>query len=381
MSSKRLVVLGATGSIGTSTLDVAGSLDLEVVAIAARRPGPELASIARRHPDAYVVATGGTGRERSGFAASIPNEVGFGDEALVEAAAFDGTVVNGVVGAAGLPATMAAAAAGNRIALANKESIVIGGQLVTDAVEAGGAEILPVDSEHSALYQLLDGRRDVERLTITASGGPFRGRSAAELADVTPEQALRHPTWDMGRRISIDSATLANKGLEVIEAHHLFGIGFDRIDVVVHPQSIVHSLVALTDGAMLAHVGATDMRIAVQYAITHPDRAPTTVPFRLEGLRFDFEAPDLSTFPALSLAFELGRGGGVGPCIFNAADEVAVAAFLDRRLPFTGIAEVIAETAERMGAAPAESVAHVMSVDLEARAVAGSIIDRRIRGS
>ena len=376
MSTTPLVVLGATGSIGQNTLDVASALGVPVIALVARRPSPKLADLAARHPDALVVATGGDDAHRRTFETWVDNDVRFGMEGLLEAASLAGTVVNGIVGAAGLPATMAALAVGNRVALANKESIVIGGSLVTDAARASGAEIIPVDSEHSALFQLIAGRTDVDRIVLTASGGPFRGWSADDLAAVTPEQALRHPTWDMGRRISIDSATMANKGLEVIEAHHLFGVDFDSIDVVVHPQSIVHGLVTLTDGAMLAHVGATDMRVPIQFAITHPDRAPSAVGFSLTEVSLDFAEPDRVAFPALELAYDIGRGGGVGPCVFNAADEVAVEAFLSGAISFMEIAEVIGRTAEQMGSGPAESIEHVLAVDLEARSVASEVVGR-----
>ena len=382
MSTRPLVVLGATGSIGTNALDVAARLDIPVAGLAARRPGSELAAVARSRPDAKVAVVGGDAGERRRFAGLIPNEVIFGADAVTDLAAMAGTVVvNGIVGVAGLPATMAAVTAGNRLALANKESVVAGGALVKAAAAAHGAEVIPVDSEHSALFQLLTHQPEVTGLVITASGGPFRGRAAIDLGGVTPEEALRHPTWSMGRRISIDSATLANKGLEVIEAHALFGIPFDDIEVVVHPQSLVHSLVTLADGSMMGHVGATDMRIAIQYALTHPARLDSGVPFRLAGRSLTFEEVDRRTFRALDLAYVAGRSGGTAPCVFNAADEVAVEAFLERRIPFLAIPDVIERTLEHVQPATARSVEEVLAADAEARAVATELVSAGRVGS
>lgn len=375
--SRRLVVLGATGSIGRQTLDVADTQGREVAVIAARRPGPELAELAVAHPDAVVVASGGTSDEREQFSAAVPNTVRFGTDALLAAAATpDSVVVNGLVGSVGLRPTMAALAAGNRVALANKESLVAAGPLVMEAASRHSAELIPVDSEHSALFQLVAGAgsRQVESLVLTASGGPFRGRTSSELADVTPAEALAHPTWSMGDRISVDSATLANKGMEVIEAHVLFGVPYEQIDVVVHPQSLVHSLVGLTDGSLVAHVGATDMRIPIAFALSYPERLPSAVPFRLAGTSFDFQEVDRATFRALDLAYRAGRQGGIAPCVFNAADEVAVRAFLDRRLGFLGIAELIERTLDTLDPVPLESIEHVLAVDAEARAIAASLV-------
>ena len=286
-------------------------------------------------------------------------------------------MVNAVVGAAGLPATMSAIAAGNRLALANKESLVAGGRLVMAALETSGAELIPVDSEHSALFQLLERTPapEVERLILTASGGPFRGMTADSLEEVTPAEALAHPTWDMGRRISVDSATLANKGLEVIEAHVLFGLPLERIGVVVHPQSVVHSLIQLTDGALLAHLGAPDMRVPIRYALTHPERTPgATVPFSLTEQALTFEPPDLDSFPALRLAYEAGRAGGSAPAAYNAADEVAVAAFLQGRIGFRSISRIIERTMDAAEWRVPGSVEDVFDVDREARSVAASMI-------
>jgi 1-deoxy-D-xylulose-5-phosphate reductoisomerase len=373
VNRRPLVVLGATGSIGRQTLEVAASLELEVAVLAARRPGPQFAELAAAHRGAVVVVTGGTMDEREWFSKEVSNPVRFGTEAMIEAAGRPGsTVVNGLVGSAGLRPTMAALEAGNRLALANKESLVAAGSLVMAAARRHGAELIPVDSEHSALFQLVT--PDVESLVITASGGPFRGMAPADLAEVTPQQALEHPTWSMGKRISIDSATLANKGLEVIEANVLFDIPFAKIDVVIHPQSVVHSMIRLTDGSLIAHVGATDMRIPIAYALTHPDRAASEVPFDLVGRSLEFEAVDRQTFRALDLAYAAGAAGGVAPCVFNAADEIAVQAFLDGRLGFLGIPALIERTLEEIEIVALESIEHVLSVDAEARDVAASLV-------
>ncbi|MBW3666753.1 MAG: 1-deoxy-D-xylulose-5-phosphate reductoisomerase, partial [Actinobacteria bacterium] len=278
--NRPVVVLGATGSIGTQTLEVADRLGLEVAALAARRPTPQLAAIARRYPDAAVAVAGGSHDERVGLTSAIGGRARFGPEAVMEVAATPGRiVVNGIVGSAGLAATVSAIEAGNRVALANKESLVAGGPVVRQAL-AGGGELIPVDSEHSALFQCLAGESadSVARLVLTASGGPFRGATPEELSGVTPEQALAHPVWDMGPRITVDSATLFNKGMEVIEAHFLFDIPYERIDVVVHPQSVLHSAVEFVDGSWKGHLGQPDMRIPIQYALTHPERAPSPAP-------------------------------------------------------------------------------------------------------
>lgn len=377
MTARPLVVLGATGSIGRQTLEVAAERGLDVAVVAARRPGPELAQIAAELPDAVVVATGGSRDERAWFRSQVRNDVRWGTEALLEAAGRKGSiVVNGLVGSAGLRPTMTALEAGNRVALANKESLVAAGPLVMATAARSGGEIIPVDSEHSALFQLVSGagQAEVASLVLTASGGPFRGWKADDLADVTPEQALAHPTWNMGRRISVDSATLANKGLEVIEAHVLFGVSFERIDVVVHPQSLVHSLIRLTDGSFLAHLGAADMRIPIAFAIAYPERVPSSAGFDLPGTNLEFEAVDRATFRALDLAYEAGARGGLAPCVFNAADEIAVQAFLDGRLGFLGIAGLIERTLDVMPADQPESVDHVLEVDSEARATAAALV-------
>ena len=376
--TRPLVVLGATGSIGTQTLDVAEALDIPVAALAARTPSEDFMRIAENHPDALVLVSGGAGDEREMMRSRLGTRVRFGSDSVTEVASLPGvTVVNGIVGSAGLRASLAALDAGNRLALANKESMVAGGELMNRALEAGGGELIPVDSEHSALFQCLEGESPeaIDRLVLTASGGPFRGMGREELADVTPDQALDHPTWDMGNRITIDSATLFNKGLEVIEAHFLFGIPYERIDVVVHPQSILHSAVAFVDGSWKGHIGHADMRIPIQFAITAPDRSPTPTPeFSLVGMQLSFEEPDRLTFPALDLAYAAGRMGGSAPAVLNAADEVAVEAFLFGRLGFLGIPEIVERTIEEVEWREPASVEEVIQVDTEARSVAAAMI-------
>jgi 1-deoxy-D-xylulose-5-phosphate reductoisomerase len=269
--------------------------------------------------------------------------------------------------------TRAFVEAGNRLALANKESMVAGGPVIAAALRSGGGEIIPVDSEHGALFQLLadHDRAAVRRLVLTASGGPFRGMSAEAVATVTPEQALRHPTWRMGPRITIDSASLMNKALEVIEAHYLFGYSYDVIEVVVHPQSIVHAMVELADGSLFAHLGEPDMRIPLRHAITHPVRGTRTAPpFPLAGLTLTFESPDLDVFPALRLGYEAGRAGGSAPAVLNAADEIAVHAFLTGRIGFSAIPVVVERTLHDVAVRPVSTVEDVFAADEEARSVA-----------
>lgn len=376
--TRRVVVLGATGSIGTRTIDVATGLGLEIGVLAARSPSAELAAIAARHPGALVVVAGGSSEERDQFRKAVGGVVEFGTEAVIEAArAPDSVVVNGIVGAAGLRATMAGLEAGNRVALANKESLVAGGPVVRRALDEHGGELIPVDSEHSAVLQCLAGEdpQSVSRVILTASGGPFRGRTREALADVTPEQALNHPTWDMGRRISIDSATLFNKGLEVLEAHVLFDVGYEQISVLVHPQSILHSAVEFVDGSWKGHLGHPDMRIPIQYALTYPDRAPSlAAPFDLAGLELTFEDPDRSVFPALDLAVEAGKQGGSAPAVLNAADEIAVEAFLQHRIGFLAIAETVASTLETVPWREIETVEDVLDADREARETAAAMV-------
>jgi 1-deoxy-D-xylulose-5-phosphate reductoisomerase len=376
--TRPVVVLGSTGSIGKLALEVADHLGLEVRAIAARTPGADLAAQAVRYPDATVIATGGASSERAHFRETAGREVSFDMDALVEAASIsDVTVINGIVGSAGLRATLAALEAGNRVGLANKESLIAGGPVVKRALSSGTGELIPVDSEHSALYQCMIGEDPaaVRRLMLTASGGPFRGRDRQFLETVTPEQALDHPTWDMGQRITIDSATLFNKGLEVIEAHYLFDVGYDRIDVVVHPQSIIHSMVEFVDGSWKAHLGHADMRIPIQYALTAPNRSPGVADgFLFPGLSLEFEAPDRDAFPALDISFRAGREAGSSPAVLNAADEVAVEAFLQGRLGFTGISRVVEETLDIIDWRDVNDFDGVVAVDREARSVAASLL-------
>jgi 1-deoxy-D-xylulose-5-phosphate reductoisomerase len=283
-------------------------------------------------------------------------------------------VLNAVVGFAGLPATLAALEDGIDLALANKESLVAGGELALAAWSRGGGRILPVDSEHSALFQCLEGRdpETVDSLVLTASGGPFRGRTLDELAGVTAEDALAHPTWSMGPKITIDSATLMNKGLELIEAYFLFGIPYGRIEVAIHPTSVVHSLVRFRDGAALAHLGYPDMRVPISYALTYPERAATPIPALdlASGLTLEFRAPDEDAFPCLALARAAGEAGGTAPCVLNAANEIAVAAFLAGELPFVGIPEVVERTLSMREAPPARDLADLVAIDAEARVTA-----------
>jgi 1-deoxy-D-xylulose-5-phosphate reductoisomerase len=373
-----LVVLGATGSIGTQTLEVADSLGVPVAALVSRRPSDDLAGLARRFPDAEVIVAGGSSDERGDLAAAIDQGVKHGSDAILETAGTPGrVVVNGIVGAAGLRATVAGLEGGNRVALANKESLVAGGPVVTAALSEFSGELIPVDSEHSALYQCLAGEQPetVARLILTASGGPFRGWSRVSLANVTPAQALQHPTWDMGRRISIDSATMFNKGLEIIEAHYLFGVAYDHIDVVVHPQSILHSAVEFVDGSWKGHLGYPDMRIPIQYALTAPDRRPAPGErFDPIGLDLTFEAPDRDSFPALDIAVAAGKAGGSAPAVMNAADEIAVEAFLQGRLGFLGIADVVERTIAGLDWRELKTVDDVVEVDSEARSMAAGLI-------
>jgi 1-deoxy-D-xylulose-5-phosphate reductoisomerase len=372
-SLRPLVVLGATGSIGGQTLEVADDLEVPIVAVAARRASEELLAIASRYQDA-VVCVVEPGEARSEFAAALGSRVRFGPEPLLELASMSGTtVVNGVVGAAGLRSSIAALSAGNRLALANKESLVAGGPLIAAALESGGGELIPVDSEHSAIFQCLVGetRSSVARLILTASGGPFRGASLDELAEVTVQQALDHPTWTMGPRITIDSATLMNKAFEVIEARYLFGVSYDQISVVVHPQSFVHSFVEFVDGVVKAEVGPPDMKKPIQYAITYPERAGAArTPFSIAGTELTFFEPDLDVFSCLALGYEAGRVGGTATAALNAADEIAVASFLDGQISFLDIGRVVAGVLERHRAVMPHNVEDVEAADSEARAYA-----------
>jgi 1-deoxy-D-xylulose-5-phosphate reductoisomerase len=381
---RRLLVLGSTGSIGTQALDIVGrSADLEVVGLSAQGSWELLVEQARAFGVKRIALVDADAGARAAEAWT-EGEVLVGPQGLVELVVGSGAelVLNALVGSAGLGPTVATLGEGIDLALANKESLVVGGELVTALAEATGAALIPVDSEHSALHQLLAGERPgtVDRLLLTASGGPFRGRTRDELEGVTVEQALQHPTWAMGGKITIDSATLMNKGLELIEAHHLFGVGYERIDVVVHPQSIIHSLIQLCDGASLAHLGYPDMRVPISYALHHPERVEVPVaPLDLPALgQLTFEEVDEDAFPALRLAREAAVAGGTAPCVLNAANEIAVHAFLAGRLPFLGIPAVIEETLARLPARPVRAFESLYDADHEARAVAGEMVQARV---
>jgi 1-deoxy-D-xylulose-5-phosphate reductoisomerase len=379
---KRIAILGSTGSIGTQALDVVErSPELEVVALAASRSFEQLLAQAERH-GVTRIALADEGAAARAAEAWTGGEVLAGAEGLVEL--ITGTdcdlVLNALMGSAGLGPTVAALGEGIDLALANKESLVVGGELVMTLAEATGAAIIPVDSEHSALHQLVNAEArpgTIDKLVLTASGGPFRGRTTAELAGVTPEQALAHPTWEMGGKITIDSATLMNKGLEVIEAQRLFGVPLERIDVVVHPQSIVHAMVHLNDGATLAHLGLPDMRVPISYALHFPERADVPVPqLDLAQVgRLTFEPPDERTFPCLRLAREAGAAGGTAPCVLNAANEVAVQAFLDREIGFTAIADVIERALDAHEPGPVRHFSDLYRADAEARIGARELIE------
>jgi 1-deoxy-D-xylulose-5-phosphate reductoisomerase len=345
---KRVAILGATGSIGLQAREVI-----------------------ERHPDLELVAASSGSRPLDGVAPLT--QVGGDPVELLEQAEPD-IVLNAVVGFAAVRATLWTLERGIDLALANKESLVAAGELALAAFERGGGRLLPVDSEHSALYQCLEGRapETVDSVVLTASGGPFRGRNRSELEDVTPDDALAHPTWSMGPKITVDSATLANKGLEVIEAHFLFELPYERIEVVIQPTSVVHALVRLRDGSSLAHVGYPDMRVPISYALTYPDRTAVDLP-QLDfasGLVLEFEPVDEEAFPMLGLARLAGERGGSYPCAFNAANEVAVAAFLDGRLPFLGIPAVAERTLDAADGSPATDVESLHEADREARRLA-----------
>jgi 1-deoxy-D-xylulose-5-phosphate reductoisomerase len=373
---RRLLVLGSTGSIGTQALDVCSrSEELEIVGLSAESSWEALVEQAcalgvRR------IALADTLAAARASEAWTDGEVLAGAEGLVRLVVESGAdlVLNSLVGSAGLGPTVATLGEGIDLALANKESLVVGGELVTALAEATGAKLIPVDSEHTALHQLISGQPAgaVQRMTITASGGPFRGYSREQLRNVTVEQALAHPTWAMGGKITIDSATLMNKGLEVMEAHHLFGAPYERIDVVVHPQSLIHGLVVLADGAMLAHLGPPDMRIAISYALHGGESAGLPIePLDLASVgSLTFEPVDVESFACLRLALQAAREGGTAPCVLNAANEVAVHAFLRGRLGFLQIPEVIERTLEGAGSGPVTAFESLYEADRLAREIA-----------
>ena len=357
----RVLVLGCTGSIGVQALQVIEAApDMTCCGLACGSRVGEMAEQAAAHGVAHTSHSGGARDHGDLMDASEPD-----------------VVLNGIVGAAGLPPTLAALDRGLPVALANKESLVVGGELVNAARARTGAALVPVDSEHSALFQLLEGvpRERVVAGVLTASGGPFRGRAADELESVTAEQALDHPTWKMGGRITVDSATLMNKGFEVIEAHHLFGLPYERIEVVVHPQSLVHAMARLDDGSVLAHCGPPDMRVPIGFALRHPAPPPPAPPMDLAGRRLEFEAPDEAAFPCLGLARDAGLEGGTAPAVLNAADEVAVAAFLAGRIGFMDIPRVVSSALEAVPAGPAADLDAVLGADARAREAAQAAIE------
>jgi len=381
MKPKGVAILGATGSIGKSALAVLDQHPdrFRAVALTAHRNHAALDALATRHrPALAVLADGASANGRNADGATA---WGYGRAALLEAATHPDAeiVLNALVGAAGLEPTIAALRAGKRVALANKESLVCGGPLVLDAARAGGGELIPVDSEHSAIFQCLQGARssEVSRLVITASGGPFRAASAEEIEAVTPLDALRHPTWDMGAKITIDSATLANKALEVIEAHFLFGVPYDRIEAVVHPQSIIHSMVEFIDGSVLAQMGFPTMEIPVLYALAYPERLSYACRRfdPLEAGQLTFEPVREDQFPAFRLGVQAGEAGGCAPAVFNAANEVAVAAFLSGRLSFPGIAAAVADVLDRWRGGPISAVEQVLEADGWARRAANQFLE------
>jgi 1-deoxy-D-xylulose-5-phosphate reductoisomerase len=381
---KQIAILGSTGSIGRQTLAVVEAMPedrFSVVALAAGNNIEELANqVLRHHPEVVSVASASLAQDlserlRSAGLAKLP-EIQHGAAGLVAVATHPAAVmlVSAAVGVVGLEATYAAVKAGKQVALSNKEVLVAAGEIVMAAARQANVELLPVDSEHNAIHQCMRaGRRsEVKRLVLTASGGPFRKTPLAEMASATPEQALAHPNWRMGRRITIDSATLVNKGFEVIEAHWLFDMRPDRIEVVIHPQSTIHSMVEYVDGSILAQLGPTDMRMPIQYALTYPERAASNE-MALDWAklrRLDFEKVSTRRFPCLRLAREALRKKGAYPCAFNAADEVAVEAFLDRRLPFSGISEVIERVLTRTPKVSISCIGDVLAADSEARRIA-----------
>jgi 1-deoxy-D-xylulose-5-phosphate reductoisomerase len=344
----RIALLGATGSIGRQALEIISA-----------------------HPELELVAAASGSQPIDGLAPVT--QVGGDLTELLERSQPE-VVLNAVVGFSGLPATLWALEHGVTLALANKESLVAAGELALDAQRRGAGPLLPVDSEHSAAFQCLEGRpaEQVHSLVLTGSGGPFRGRTRDELEDATPEEALAHPTWRMGTKITVDSATLANKGLELIEAHFLFALPYEQIEVVLQPTSLVHALVRFRDGASLAHLGYPDMRVPIAFALTYPERAATPVDSLdfSQGLMLEFEPPDLETFPLLGLARRAGEQGGTYPCAFNAANEVAVAAFLEGRLPFLGIAATVDEVLAEVDGSPARDLEELVEADREARRLA-----------
>ena len=383
---KGLSILGCTGSVGTNVLRVVGAFEqrFSVIGLAAGRNVEALAPEVARHRPRVVSVADLEAKEALGRLVDLSGtRVLTGEEGMVAVATHDETrlVVAAAVGALGLVPTYRALEAGKDVALANKETLVMAGELMTREARARGARILPIDSEHCALHQCLDGRplASVRKLVLTASGGPFRTRPQETFEGITREEALNHPTWNMGRKITIDSATLMNKGLEVIEAHWLFGVAAERIEVLVHPQSVVHSLVEFVDGTVLAQLGVTDMRLPIQYALSHPERWDAAIPGLdlTKPMRLDFDVPDRDKFPCLGLAYEALAGGGTWPAVLNAANEEAVSAFLGGRISFPAIAECIREVLRAEPPRPLAGLEDVLEADRTARRLAREALSRR----
>ncbi len=381
---KYLSILGSTGSIGRQALDVAinNPEQVKVVALAAGRNIQLLAQqVDKFKPDLVSVADSGDAKKLSGMLSSQNKpEILFGTEGLIAAATYSKAtvVLTAVTGTVGLLPTMKAIEKGKEIALANKETLVAAGSTVMEKIKANGVTLYPVDSEHSAVWQCLNGERhqDLKQILLTASGGPFRGLTSEEMREVTPERALKHPNWNMGSKITIDSATLMNKGLEVIEAKWLFDVEFDQIKVLVHPQSIIHSMVEFVDGAVMAQLGIPDMRIPIQYALSYPSRWPNDLPKLnlTEIAELTFEAPDLERFPSLKLAYQAGKSGGTMPTVLNAANEVAVARFLKREISFLDIPLTVESVMEKHNNISKPSLDDILEADRWAREKAQNII-------
>jgi len=384
MLATTVAIMGSTGSIGTQTLEIIQDHpdEFEVVALGASKSVELLVEQAKKHKP-QIVAISDSSLEKE-LRQKLPSQIDVisGPEALANASSMSDVVINGVVGFAGLPITIAALKAGKRLGLANKESLIAAGPLIQNFRSTEGAELIPVDSEHCAIHQCLGlntKQEDVKRIVLTASGGPFRGLSAEQLSSVSIEDALSHPTWDMGPKITVDSSTLMNKGLEVIEAHELFGISYEDIDVVVHPQSIVHSMVTFSDGATLAQMSNPDMRLCIAYALTYPDRIKN--PFGeidwSQIVELNFEPPDQQAFPCLGIAYEAGKQKGTAPAWLNAANEEAVSAFLSGQLSWWEISEVISSTLQQWSGENVDSIESVLKADSDARSVASKLIKSR----
>ena len=384
MLATTVAIMGSTGSIGTQTLEIIQDHpdEFEVVALGASKSVELLVEQAKKHKP-QIVAISDSSLEKE-LRQKLPSQIDVisGPEALANASSMSDVVINGVVGFAGLPITIAALKAGKRLGLENKESLIAAGPLIQNFRSTEGAELIPVDSEHCAIHQCLGlntKQEDVKRIVLTASGGPFRGLSAEQLSSVSIEDALSHPTWDMGPKITVDSSTLMNKGLEVIEAHELFGISYEDIDVVVHPQSIVHSMVTFSDGATLAQMSNPDMRLCIAYALTYPDRIKN--PFGeidwSQIVELNFEPPDQQAFPCLGIAYEAGKQKGTAPAWLNAANEEAVSAFLSGQLSWWEISEVISSTLQQWSGENVDSIESVLKADSDARSVASKLIKSR----